>query len=275
MNEFEQLKEELKQTQLAYQMAAQMSQFKAGFLARTSHELRSPLNSLIGLHQLILSNLCESPEEEREFIAQAYQSALKLMQLIDEIVSVAKTEYGSNQLDLQSLQLADIFNQVHSLTHLQAANRNLMLTFAPPDASLCVLADRARLVQLIVNLIDSGISVMEEGKIALAASSSSDSDWIEIAIDFQCPAIIWQEQVNTDEQVEIISEQDLVERQSQNTKKKIKELIQEITLSPAMKLLLSQTLLETMGGYLEMLELPCADRDDPWTRLLLFCQKSS
>lgn len=272
MNEFDQLKEELKQTQLAYQMAAQMSQFKAGFLARTSHELRSPLNSLIGLHQLILSNLCESPEEEREFIAQAYQSALKLMQLIDEIVSVAKTEYGSHQLDLQPLQLADIFAQVHSLTHLQAANRNLMLTIVPPDSSFYVLADRPRLVQLIVNLIDSGISVMEEGKIAVTASSS-DSDWIEIAIDFQCPATIWQERVNTDEGVEIIAEADLVARQPQNTKKKIKELSQEITLSPAMKLLLSQTLLETMGGHLEMLESPSTKQDDPWTRLLLFCQK--
>lgn len=273
MNEFEQLKEELKQTQLAYQMAAQMSQFKAGFLARTSHELRSPLSSLIGLHQLILSNLCESPEEEREFIAQAYQSALKLMQLIDEIVSVAKTEYGSNQLDLQSLQLADIFTQVYSLTHLQAANRNLMLTIIPPDSSLYVLADRARLVQLIVNLIDSGISVMEEGKIAVTASSSN-SDWIEIAIDFQCPATIWKEEVNTEDREEIISEQNLVARQSQNTKKKVKELIQAITLSPAMKLLLSQTLLETMGGHLQMSELPSEDRDDPWTRFLLFCQKS-
>ncbi|MBE9166868.1 HAMP domain-containing histidine kinase [Pleurocapsales cyanobacterium LEGE 06147] len=275
MNEFEQLKEELKQTQLAYQMAAQMSQFKAGFLARTSHELRSPLNSLIGLHQLILSNLCESPEEEREFIAQAYQSALKLMQLIDEIVSVAKTEYGSNQLDLQSLQLADIFNQVYSLTHLQAANRNLTLTILPPDSSLYALADRARLVQLIVNLIDSGISAMKEGKIAVTASSSPDSDWIEIAIDCQCPATIWNERADTEDKIELIPQQNTVKQKSRNTKKEIQELIQEITLSPAMKLLLSQTLLETMGGHLEILELPSANKDEPRTRLLLSCQKSS
>lgn len=270
MNKFDELTEELKQTQLAYQMAAQMSQFKAGFLARTSHELRSPLNSLIGLHQLILSNLCESPEEEREFITQAYQSALKLMQLIDEIISVAKTEYGSNRLDLQSLQLTDIFDRVYSLTHLQAANRNLILAILPPDPSLYVLADRARLVQLIVNLIDSGISVMEEGKIAVTASSSSDSDWIEIAIDFQCPANIWNEQVDKDDEVEIISQHNPVNQKSPNTKQEIKQLIQEITLSPPMKLLLSQTLLETMGGHLEMLELPSANKDDSWTRLLLY-----
>ncbi|MGL5880139.1 MAG: sensor histidine kinase, partial [Xenococcaceae cyanobacterium] len=98
MNEIEALKEELKQTQLAYQMAIQWSQFKAGFLARISHELRSPLSSLIGLHQLILSDLCESPEEQREFLSQAHQSALKLMRLIDEVVDIAKTSYGAKKL---------------------------------------------------------------------------------------------------------------------------------------------------------------------------------
>src|SRR4028118_383672 len=81
LEKFDALCEQLKQTQLAYQMAHEMSQFKSGFLARTSHELRSPLSSVIGLHQLILSDLCDSPEEEREFVAQANASALKLVKL--------------------------------------------------------------------------------------------------------------------------------------------------------------------------------------------------
>ena len=157
MNEIDELKEELKQAQLAYQMAAQMSQFKAGFLARTSHELRSPLSSMIGLHQLILSDLCESPEEQKEFIAQAYHSALKLMKLIDEIVAVSKTEYGTNSLHLELLSLDSIFAEIDRLTHLQAANRNLKLRIEQPDPQLCVFADRNRLIQLIFNLIDSGI----------------------------------------------------------------------------------------------------------------------
>ncbi|GBF84663.1 histidine kinase dimerization/phospho-acceptor domain-containing protein [Aphanothece sacrum] len=70
-DEIEALKQELEQTKLAYQMAVQLSQFKSGFLAKTSHELRSPLSTLMGLHQLILSDLCENHEEEREFIEQA------------------------------------------------------------------------------------------------------------------------------------------------------------------------------------------------------------
>src|SRR4028118_557337 len=99
------LREKLKQTQLAYEMAKEMSQFKAGFLARTSHELRSPLSSLIGMHQLILSDLCDSPEEAREFVAQANASALKMVKVLDEVIAVAKTEHGTNQLEIQPLRL--------------------------------------------------------------------------------------------------------------------------------------------------------------------------
>ncbi|HAA29801.1 MAG TPA: histidine kinase, partial [Cyanobacteria bacterium UBA8553] len=109
------LKEELKQTQLAYQMAQQISQFKGGFLARTSHELRSPLSSLIGMHQLILNDLCDSPEEEREFVAQANNSAKKMVKLLDELIAVAKMEHGKTRLETRSLPLTKVFEDVHIL----------------------------------------------------------------------------------------------------------------------------------------------------------------
>ena len=260
MNEIDGLKEELKQTQLAYQMAAQMSEFKAGFLARTSHELRSPLSSMIGLHQLILSDLCESPEEQKEFIAQAYHSALKLMKLIDEIVAVSKTEYGSNSLNLESLQLAEIFTEIERLTHLQAANRNLKLEIINPDAEVHVFADRSRLIQLIFNLIDSGISSMKTGKIKLSTTKVM-GDTIRIEIDLDCPAATWQESITTE-----------ADFNSPNLTK-IRELLQEISLSANMRLLMSQTLLETMGGTLELLDLSSINNQQPLTRIVLTCKQ--
>lgn len=261
MNEIEELKEELKQTQLAYQMATQMSKFKAGFLAQTSHELRSPLSSLIGLHQLILSDLCESPEEQKEFISQAYKSALKLMKLIDEIVAVSKTEIGTNHLHMESLQLSEILNQVSSLTHLQAANRNLKLEINASDSELCVRADRSRLIQLIVNLIESGISLMKEGSIKVNAFGDQDLDAVKIEIDLECPASSWSEEAEP------------IDPPANSTPEEIRQLLQEISLSPKMKLLLSQTLLETMGGSLELFSLAPQDDTQPFTRLILTCQK--
>lgn len=261
LNEIESLKEELKQVQLAYQMAVQMSQFKAEFLARTSHELRSPLSSLIGLHQLILSDLCESPEEQKEFINQAYNSAIKLMALIDEIVAVSKTEYGSNQLEMESLQLSDIFTEIYNLTYLQAANRNLKLEIVPPDYSLNVRADRVRLVQSVTNLIDSGVAIMEEGKIKVVASSEPETPHIKITISFDCSPQIWQQEAEVDEP--IIS----------NNLEEVRELVQNINLSPKMRLLLSRTLLETMGGSLTFLDLSARQQCSEGTQILLTCQK--
>ncbi len=263
MNEIDDLKEELKQTQLAYQMAAQMSKFKAGFLARTSHELRSPLSSMIGLHQLILSDLCESPEEQKEFISQAYHSALKLMKLIDEIVAVSKTEYGSNRLNLESLQLSEIFADITRLTHLQAANRNLTLEIVTPSPAICVVADRSRLIQLIVNLIDSGISVMQEGVIKVRAFAESNSTKIEIDLD--CSAVTWQSDPNS-------QTQNIFTPDANGSLEEIRQVLQEISLSPNMKLLLSQTLLETMGGSLELLDLSQENNNKPLTRFILTCK---
>lgn len=261
MNEIDELKEELKQAQLAYQMAAQMSQFKAGFLARTSHELRSPLSSMIGLHQLILSDLCESPEEQKEFIAQAYNSALKLMKLIDEIVAVSKTEYGSNSLHLESLELSKIFTEIGRLTHLQAANRNLNLEIVNPDPQICVLADRSRLIQLIFNLIDSGIALMKKGVIKLSTTEVT-SDSVKIEIDLDCPAVLWQEST--------VPEPNFQTHNLSETR----ELLQEISLSANMKLLMSKTLLETMGGSLEIIDFGSLNGNEPSSRIILTCKKA-
>lgn len=262
MNEIEELKQELKQTQLAYQMATQMSKFKAGFLAQTSHELRSPLSSLIGLHQLILADLCESPEEQKEFISQAYQSALKLMKLIDEIVAVSKTEIGTNQLQMESLQLEEILTKVESLTHLQAANRNLKLAINVADTDVYVYADRSRLIQSIVNLIESGISLMKEGAIAVNTAAVKNSDPVEITIDLQCSPSAWQKEAES------------FEPPANSSPEEIKQILQEINLSPKMKLLLSQTLLETMGGSLKLLDFIPPGGNEAFTRLILTCQKA-
>ena len=259
MKKIEDLQEELEQTRLAYQMAMQMSQFKAEFLARTSHEIRSPLSSLIGLHQMILSDLCESPEEQKEFINQAYNSALKLMKLIDEIVAVSKAEFGSNQLHFESLQLGEIFDEVYKLTHIQAANCNLRLNIVTPEPSLKVYADRPRLIQLIVNLIDSGITLLEEGFIKIAAFSGTEAQSIRIEIDLTCTAKSWKEETYNNQSTE------------SNSLEEISDLAKQIELSPNMKLLLSQTLLETMGGKLELLDLSNADK--PLTRIILTCKQ--
>ena len=175
------LAEKLKQTELAYRMATEMSQFKGGFLARTSHELRSPLSGLIGMQQLILSDLCDSPAEEREFIAQSNESALKMVAVLDNLIEVAKLEHGNSKLEIQPVQLSLLLQDVYTLTHLQAQNCNLRLQVYPPDSDLYGLADPLRLRQVLVNLVDRSLQQMEQGSLIISVQPSSE--WVQIWLD--------------------------------------------------------------------------------------------
>lgn len=251
LEEFDALSEQLKQTQLAYQMASQMSQFKGGFLARTSHELRSPLSTMIGTLQLILSDLCDDPAEEREFVEQAHVAALKLVKLIDEIISVAKTEHGTDRMDIEPIQLAKVFDEVDDLTYLQAANRSIRLEILPPDPEIYVLADRPRFRQVLVNLVDTAVAQMEEGSISVSAHASPESGYVRIWVDDQRSVSAWSESWD-------LLKHDLEcdpTKSSDNSK-----------VSSGMKLLMNQTLLTLMNGKLEVLAVPSESEECNFNR---------
>jgi signal transduction histidine kinase len=243
------LSQRMREVELAYHMAREMSQFKAGFLARTTHVLRSPLNGLIGLHQLILSDLCENPEEEREFIGQAHERALQLLNLIDEILHIARAEHGNSKLDIQSYSLNQILQEVHELTYMLAENRNFPFKILQPDEEIYVWADRRWLKQILVQMVDTAISRMEEGKISISTKADNDSN----------SALIWldapREAIPSKEPVDLIESEDDKNMDSEEIKQ----------LQAGMKLLLNQTLLEVMGGKLEIVSYP--DNRDEYSRL--------
>lgn len=235
---------QLQQTQAAYHMAAEMSQFKAGFLARTSHELRSPLNGIIGVHQLILYDLCDSPEEEREFLAQANQSVLKMVQLLDQIIEVSKLEHGTTQLDLQPVSLTTLFTQVEQATQLQAANRNLSLQVHLPDPDLYVVANSVRLQQVLLYLVDGAIANLSEGAVQLSCQADQPAGVAYIWVDDTCPNTGWSEAAN-------------LTMAAPDRK--------EVALSPGLNLVLSQALIQAMQGELQPVTLP---PDPQFTRRL-------
>lgn len=246
------LSDRLKQTQLAYQMASEMSKFKAGFLARTSHELRSPLSSTIGTLQLITNDLCDSPEEEREFAEQARGAAMRMVALIDQLVFVAKTEYGTEKMDIEALQLAKVFDEVEDLTCLQAANRSIRLKISPPEPNIYVLADLPRFRQVLVSLVDTAIAQMEEGSVNVSARASMESGYVHILIEDQRPISAWSESWD-------LLKEDLEGKTKLNNHIEANE---EFDLSPGMRLLMNQTLLELMKGRLEVLAVPSESEDD-------------
>jgi signal transduction histidine kinase len=244
--EIQALKAELQRTRLAYQMAIEMAQFKAGFLARTSHELRSPINSVISLHQLILNDLADDPAEERDFIRQSYSAAEKMLGVLDQLIHISKTAHGTEQIHLQSLPLRSLLTEVQTLTHLQAQNRNLRLEITMPAPEIYVLADPRWLQQVLMSLVDLPISLMQEGTIRVTTEAIASPQTIRICIEDDRPMSFWSEPL------------DLLQLLKVNKGHAIEPTLLP---SPGLSLLMNQTLMELMGGRLEVTAVPLTESE--------------
>lgn len=236
----EELSAKFQQLQLDAGAIADMMQFKAGFLARVSHEIRSPLSNIISTHQIILADLCNDPAEEREFLEQANTSALKMVGLLDEIFKVAKIDRGKLPLKLERLSVETVFEEVYCLTYLQAADRNYPFNVEFPDPDLEIEADFKMLRQILVNLIQSTIDGMEGGTIHLSAGGFPEENQVRIWLDSPCPPDAWNDPV------------DLLQQEP----KPLSPGGKSAHCSSGLSFLMNQTLLEGMGGRLEILAPP-------------------
>lgn len=259
---------QLQKLQLASSMAQEMAQFKAGFLARTSHELRSPINSVISLHQLILSDLCESPEEEREFVAQASTAAQKMLALLDQLIKVSKATYGTEELRIQPISIEDVLMEVQQFVILQAKNRNLRLEIEYPEPDFDVYADRNWMRQVVLSLIDMPLAQMQEGTVKVTAQTNLEEKEAYIYIEDERPAEFWSDAIDLVNSLKANENPFIAD--GKFNQEAIDARMEEINAlpSPGLTLLINQTLLELMQGRLELLSFPSnSETDDCVTRI--------
>jgi signal transduction histidine kinase/DNA-binding response OmpR family regulator len=151
------------------------SELKSEFLANTSHELRTPLNGMIGFLQLVLDGMCDSPEEERDFLKQALHCSRHLLGLINDVLDIAKIEAGKLAIDVQRVELQSVFDEAYTMTHVQAAQKGLALRFeSDPDPPPPARGDAGKIKQVLVNLIGNSIKFTPEGSITVRATAQPD-----------------------------------------------------------------------------------------------------
>ena len=151
----------------SWQEAENANQLKNQFLANTSHELRTPLNGIIGSIRCVMDGFCNSEEEEKEYLQQADNSAVHLLEIIDDILSIAKIEAGKLSVNPEPVDLHQIINEVINLqtASLQLKRLKLNLLFCPENP--IVYADPTKLKQVILNVISNSIKFTDRGTISL------------------------------------------------------------------------------------------------------------
>jgi len=136
---------------------------KSDFLSSMSHELRSPLNAILGFAQLLESAAPAPTPAQAARIAQILKSGWHLLKLINEILDLAVVESGKVSLSHEAVSLAEVVAECREMLEGEALRRRLQLTFPPFDEAVFVWADRTRLKQIVINLLSNAVKYNRDG----------------------------------------------------------------------------------------------------------------
>jgi PAS domain S-box-containing protein len=130
---------------------------KSDFLSSMSHELRSPLNAILGFAQLINSDSPPPTPSQTASIDQILHAGWYLLELINEILDLAQIESGKLALSLEPTSLAEVMFECQAMIEPQGQKRGIKITFPQFDLPCFVNADRTRLKQVLINLLSNAI----------------------------------------------------------------------------------------------------------------------
>jgi signal transduction histidine kinase len=160
----------------------ELDRLKSSFLANMSHELRTPLNSILGFADVILEEL-DGPltENMANDIGLIYKNGQHLLHLINDVLDMAKIESGRMNLNVEKFNLQEIIEEVTSITAPLASEKNLALFIDPDsDHEVEISADKIRLRQVMINLVNNSIKFTEKGKIAIHVTREDRSVLISV-----------------------------------------------------------------------------------------------
>ncbi|MBR3307281.1 MAG: response regulator [Lachnospiraceae bacterium] len=163
--------------------AEQANRAKSDFLANISHEIRNPINAVIGMDELILKET--DSERVRSYAEHIDRASHTLLSLINDILDFSKIEAGHLELDEADYSMGSLLNEVCSMMEFNAVKKGLVFKVdADPNLPDRLWGDEKRIKQLMMNLLSNAIKYTREGSVSLRiAADGRDGDILSLRVD--------------------------------------------------------------------------------------------
>jgi two-component system, sensor histidine kinase RpfC len=151
------------------------NQAKRRFLSTVSHEMRTPLNAIIGMNDLLMDTPLNS--EQAEMARAMHEASRSMLKLIEDVLDISKIESGKLSIEETDFDLHSLINSTTAvLTHQAELRRLYLTTQIMPEVPHALRGDPYHLRQILYNLIGNGIKFTENGGVTLTVSSKGESD---------------------------------------------------------------------------------------------------
>lgn len=161
----------------ALNLAQIASRAKSAFLSSVSHDIRTPLNAIIGLVAL-LQQEADDPDVVREYAQRIDAASQHLLGLINDVLDMNKIESGSASLNLSEMDMAAVIEEINTIIRPQAkAKKQTFEIHVPPMSHEHLVGDKLRINQVLINLLSNAVKYTQEG------------GWIEMRVE-ELPQVV-------------------------------------------------------------------------------------
>ena len=160
------------------------SRLKSEFLANMSHELRTPLNAIIGFAELMVrGKVGKLAPDHQEYMGDILASSKHLLQLINDVLDLAKVESGTMEMRPEKVDLARLVREVSDVVRGLAAGKRLQVESSVAPELTDVVADPARLKQILYNYVSNAIKFTPEGGRVQVRIAAHGADLFRIEVE--------------------------------------------------------------------------------------------
>ncbi len=149
---------------------------KSEFLSNVSHELRTPLNAILGFSEILRDQLLGPIGNSRytEYAVDINRSGAHLLEIVNELLDIARIEAGRAQMQLEPLELIEVVNRAMEMVRVNAHSRGLVLERHVPDGLPPVMGESRALRQILLNLLSNGIKFTPAGGTVAVSARVAD-----------------------------------------------------------------------------------------------------
>jgi signal transduction histidine kinase len=153
------------------------------FMAMMSHEMRTPLNAILGYAELLELEL-DGPlsEGQARHLDRIRIGSRHLLALINDVLDLARADADKLDLDIRAVDVSAVFEEVQALLENQARQKKLRLSMSAPESGALVLADLQRLRQIVMNLVGNALKFTDVGEVTLSVRENFDPHTIAISV---------------------------------------------------------------------------------------------